>query len=239
MARYPDESTWNFTTGARALYHQLRHGGMDDITAGNSVVETFRKSGGNPWVGGTPSGRPSQPVAAPVSPWASPYSPGYTGEPDQPITIPAYPPTDNVGVMAQGETFNTPDGPVTVTFAGPGGSAPTPQAALSAVIAMIAAYPQIMDAIKAAFRLIIRRPGRKAKEMNDIAIACLLQELPKSYRKALCQYEGGLDAPIALGKEAQNAFLLLVLADAININPSYDITEHLIEELIGHVATAH
>jgi len=215
-----EASGWGLAPGAEtAMYVNLRSSGVPEDTAFEAVMGARAQEAWQP---------PGEVDFIPTDyiPIAFDDEPAY----DYPLAPTAGP----IEVAGGGEAFDVDGQLVEILFRDIETGGPvTPATAIKALIGLIMAHPRILDAIAAAFKLVIRAPGQKAREMTPLSIACLLQELPAAHRKALCQFEGGLSSPIALSKEAQAVFLVLVLADAININPEYDIQEIVFNELVA------
>jgi hypothetical protein len=131
------------------------------------------------------------------------------------------------GVPEGGELTVPGVGPVDVivqSVAQPSLPLTAAQAAL-AIAKLVASRPSIQSTLKSIMGAIIRRPPTApgGQEFSEFALDCLYGELPAKYRKPLCQFLAGLDAPIGLSKAEEEVFLCLILADAfdaLDIHPS-------------------
>lgn len=231
MGQFRQEAidNWDFGPQGQGLYIQHRLGGIDENTSGQLVIEML---GANAYSGPARGpGVPGMPETGidPIDEMLGDLE--LFGEPDyvEEVYAPGAQPSRG------GMTYDVDGELVTIEFTTGSGLPATAPQALKALIALLIQYPQLLEAIQRALKLIIRPPAREAEEWNAMAILCLLHKLPKPHREALCQFEGGIKTPIALSEAAANIFLTLLLSDAIVLNPDDpEIQKALVFELVGH-----
>lgn len=98
-------------------------------------------------------------------------------------------------------------GPVYATQGIPAQIAPV----VAQIVAALAANPQMAKFVQRRFDF---ARGRKSEPRSQALWAALARQLPKSSREALEQFLVGFPAPIGLSKPAQDAFLLLQIAES-------------------------
>lgn len=91
--------------------------------------------------------------------------------------------------------------------------------AVMAIASLVLKHPVILEAVKRLGGLVMRdAPGEalQGRKTSRQALMCMIEQLPEAHREALCQYAGGLPAPIGLSQTSQEVFLTLLINDGLN-----------------------